>query len=406
MRKIYLLLLLATTIFSSGGCKENGNIYPDPPDSTENKFDEKIENFIPTESISRITVFSAGDDGIHSYRIPSLVTTKQGSLILACEARKTSWTDKSPTDIAIKRSNDGGQTWSTTQFVTDGAKDKYAFMDPCLVSDNVTGKIFLFACRWPESPQDGTANIPYLLTSDDDGISWSTPKTVNEIIIPGGFINGFGPGSGIQMQGDKYKDRLIIPTRQKSAENKSRNRTIYSDDHGQTWQIGNEAPRTGEYQIAETPLNGLYYNLRFAGGRAACYSSDGGMSWGPDIVDNDLPGTVGGCQGSVLGADKILIYSGIQGRTAATDGYDDRCKLTIYRSSSSGYKWGNRQLLYDKAAGYSCISKLNDGRIVIVFEAADGPGFIKASSRPAGWMRLDLITLPKETLFSGYWFQN
>jgi sialidase-1 len=398
---IFCVVIVATTGF---GCKENNNIYPDPPGTSGNKFDEKIEHFIPKETITKTTVFSAGDDEVHSYRIPSLITTKTGALILACEARKVSWMDKSPTDIALKRSTDGGLTWSSANFVTNGAIDKFAYMDPCLLADNVTGKLFLFVCRWPESPQDGSANIPFLLTSEDDGVSWSAPIAINEIIIPGGFIHGFGPGSGIQMQGSTYKNRLIVPTRQKNAENKARNRTIYSDDHGLTWKIGNEAPRTGEYQIAETPLNGLYYNLRFSGGRAACYSSDGGISWGPDIIDKDLPSTVGGCQGSVFGSDKILLYSGIQGGTAS-NGYDDRCKLTLYRSTSSGYKWGNRYLLHEKAAGYSCISKLNDGRIVIIFEAADGPGFTKSSTRPAGWMRLDLITLPKETLTPGYWYE-
>ena len=156
----------------------------------------------------------------------------------------------------------------------------------------------LFRSRWPESPQDGSANVPFLLTSIDDGVSWTEPESVmNNVVIPGGSINGFGPGSGIQMVGNKYKNRLIVPTRLRDAQNRARNRVVYSDDHGLTWQIGGEAPRTGEFQIAETPLDGLYYNLRLAGGRAACYSSDGGLSWGSDILDKDLPSTVGGCHG-------------------------------------------------------------------------------------------------------------
>ncbi|MEA4983778.1 MAG: sialidase family protein, partial [Paludibacter sp.] len=82
------------------------------------------------ENIVQYTVFNAGEAGVNTFRIPVIVTTKEGTLIAACEARKESWRDKSPTDIAVKRSIDGGKTWSQIKFVTDGAKDNYAFMDP------------------------------------------------------------------------------------------------------------------------------------------------------------------------------------------------------------------------------------------------------------------------------------
>lgn len=352
------------------------------------------------DNIVQYTVFNAGEAGVNTFRIPVIVTTKEGTLIAACEARKESWRDKSPTDIAVKRSIDGGKTWSQIKFVTDGAKDNYAFMDPCLLVDHETGKIFLFTCRWPETPQDGTANIPFLITSTDDGRIWSDPVSVKEsFTLSSGYIDGFGPGSGIQMQGSKYNGRLIVPIRLMDATTR-RNRAVYSDNNGQTWTIGGRAPRVGEFQIAELAGDKLYYNSRISGGRAACYSLNGGVTWGSDIIEDELPSIEKGCQGSVMGIGNTLLYSGIEGGTATTL-YDDRCKLRLFKSMDGGTTWNQNYLLYEKAAGYSCITQLNEGNIGILFEAGDENGFIKSAVRGAGWLRLDIMILPKSLIDTG-----
>ena len=70
--------------------------------------------------LKKCTVFSAGDDNVNSYRIPSLLTTKDGTLLVFCEARRDSWRDKSRTDIVVKRSEDTGKTWSVMQDLTQG----------------------------------------------------------------------------------------------------------------------------------------------------------------------------------------------------------------------------------------------------------------------------------------------
>ncbi len=53
-------------------------------------------------------VFVAGADGVHTYRIPSLLVASGGTLLAFCEARKTSGNDASPTDMVLKRSTDHG----------------------------------------------------------------------------------------------------------------------------------------------------------------------------------------------------------------------------------------------------------------------------------------------------------
>lgn len=121
------------------------------------------------DTIQKTTVFNAGDDGIDSYRIPSLVTSKKGTLLLFTEARKESSTDKTPTNIALKRSEDNGKTWSDIHILTQSGND--AYMDPVAVVDNTTGKIFLFTSLWPSNDHSTFGNTAWLLTSEDDGIT-------------------------------------------------------------------------------------------------------------------------------------------------------------------------------------------------------------------------------------------
>lgn len=362
----------------------------------------------PLDSIRKIIVFNAGDDGIDTYRIPTLTTSKKGTLLLFVEARKVSSTDKTPTDIALKRSEDNGKSWSKIQILTISGED--AFMDPVALVDKVTGRIFLFTTLWPSDDHSKLKNTAWVIISDDDGLSWSKPRNITkEIVAPNHYIGGFGPGAGIQMNGNQFKDRLIVPTRQSDGKI-SKNRTVYSDDHGETWKIGTNAPDGGEYQIAESPNNVLKYNLRAAKGkRTVSKSEDGGVSWNNSHIDFRLQSSVdyGGCQGSMLGIDSMLFYVGPAGGLGGVDN-EDRQNLFIYRSLNGGETWEDDYLLHDKSAGYSCITQLSDGRLAIVFEASDSKGFPKMTpgNRPPGWMRLDVIILPNEIVNRDTWFNN
>ena len=361
---------------------------------------------VSNDSIQKITVFSAGDDGIDSYRIPTFVTSQKGTLLLFAEARKISSTDKTPTDIALKRSEDYGKTWSNIHILTQSGQD--AYMDPVAVVDKLTGRIFLFTSLWPADDHSTFGNTAWVLTSDDDGVSWTQPQEITEKIVePNHFIGGFGPGAGIQMTGNRYNNRLIVPTRQTDGKI-SKNRAVYSEDHGVTWQIGKMAPDGGEFQIAESPKNQLIYNLRAGKGkRVVSNSLDGGLSWSKSRIDFRLQSSVdyGGCQGSILGIDNMLFYVGSAGGLGSENN-EDRQNLFIYGSLDGGNSWENDYLLHNKSAGYSCITQLDDGRLAVVFESSDSDGFPKMTfaNRPSGWMRLDVIILPEKIVKEGYWF--
>ena len=64
-------------------------------------------------------VFVSGEDGYHTYRIPSLVRTDRGTLLALCEGRKQSRSDTGDIDLLVKRSTDGGASWGDAQTVWD-----------------------------------------------------------------------------------------------------------------------------------------------------------------------------------------------------------------------------------------------------------------------------------------------
>ncbi|MBR2100884.1 MAG: exo-alpha-sialidase, partial [Eubacterium sp.] len=92
------------------------------------------------------------------YRIPALINTKN-ALIAACN-RETNANDYGYMELVIRRSEDGGESWSDVSLIAappareisdnpEASKSAF-FIDPCLcVADN--GDILLLATFFPES---------------------------------------------------------------------------------------------------------------------------------------------------------------------------------------------------------------------------------------------------------------
>ncbi len=60
------------------------------------------------------------DDGVHTYRIPGLVTTNNGTLIAVYDVRRNSSTDlQGDIDVGMSRSINGGQSWEKMKIIMD-----------------------------------------------------------------------------------------------------------------------------------------------------------------------------------------------------------------------------------------------------------------------------------------------
>ncbi|MGL5245889.1 MAG: discoidin domain-containing protein, partial [Sarcina sp.] len=86
----------------------------------DNTFWNPVITYIEgVQQFKEVTVFSTEQDGYATTRIPGMVCTSNGTLIAYCEGR-SSGSDWATMDLVIKRSMDGGETWSNSIVLFDG----------------------------------------------------------------------------------------------------------------------------------------------------------------------------------------------------------------------------------------------------------------------------------------------
>lgn len=92
-------------------------------------------------AVEQTDVFVSGQDGYHTYRIPSVIRAANGTLLAFCEGRKNSGSDTGDIDLMLKRSTDGGRTWGAAEVIWDDAANTCG--NPCPVLDETTGTLWL-----------------------------------------------------------------------------------------------------------------------------------------------------------------------------------------------------------------------------------------------------------------------
>jgi sialidase-1 len=325
-----------------------------------------------------VDVFVGGQDGYFAYRIPSLITTKVGTLLAFCEGRKTSLSDDGDNDLVLRRSTDGGRTWQKLQLVHEEGGDAIVTIgNPTAVVDQSTGRVWLSMNR---------KNAQVLITfSDDDGVSWSPVKDITaQASRPSWGWYALGPGVGIQLTRGPHRGRLILPANHRETKDRSgpsASHVIYSDDHGQTWQVGgNVGLHTNECQLVETIAGDhaeLLINMRnhwgrsggrpeLTGRRLVSRSRDGGVTWSEPVRDEQLVEPT--CQASVL----RFSWPGEQQKSvllfANPDHVSKRRRTTIRASFDEGQTWPVSRLIDAGPSGYTCLTRLSDGRIGLIYE--------------------------------------
>lgn len=265
-------------------------------------------------------VWDKGEDGSEGYRIPGIVVTSRGTVLAFAESRIT-YADDAPKHLVMKRSLDGGMSWSETYYIEksdgnywkehhseispfDNPDKKEVWTNVCPVVDKVTGRIFFFY-----SLSEGTVGEKNLQRytrvfyrySDDEGQTWSGRVDVTELLHvkkdgspnkdkEGRWIpdaNGFpcdylerafhmpGPGHGIQLS----SGRLLLPVWHRKALGSIDGTTValhhrqyglstlYSDDHGNSWKhgsfFGHDGLNMNESRLVELSTGDVYINARY-----------------------------------------------------------------------------------------------------------------------------------------------
>jgi len=337
-------------------------------------------------SLATQILWQAGDDGYHTYRIPSLLVTPKGTVLAFCEGRKNSRADSGEIHLLLKRSSDGGNTWSPAEIVWQDGPNTCG--NPCPVVDEETGTIWLLLTHniGSDHARDitvgkgtGTRTV-WVTHSLDDGLTWAAPTDITATTKkPDWTWYATGPGVGIQKRLGPHRGRLVIPCDHKLDAQNYFSHVIYSDDHGKTWQIGGivPQPRFNECQVIELTDGRLLLNMRnFIDKkqkprpnlyRGIAYSSDGGETWTEGKPDMALPEPI--CQGSIIRcrpaseADKPwVLHSNPASHTR-------RHNFTIRLSKDDGKTWPVSKSMYPGSAAYSCLAAFSDGTFACLYEA-------------------------------------
>jgi sialidase-1 len=317
----------------------------------------------------RTAVFVAGDDGYHTFRIPSVICTPKGDLLAFCEGRKAGRGDAGDIDLVFKRSRDNGRTWSKLEVLWDDGPNTCG--NPCPVVEAKSGTIWLLMTHNLGSDTEAQivagkstgSRTVWITHSRDDGRTWAKPTEITrDVKKPEWTWYATGPGVGIQLK----SGRLLIPCDNKSQAGRVReSHVILSDDGGKTWKLGGVVgPDCNECQAVELTDGSVLLNMRTYRGtnrRLVALSSDGGETFSKPVEDQELIEPV--CQASILrlpGREGGILFA----NPASTR----RENLTIRLSQDEGKTWPVARRLEQGPAAYSCLVVLPGGDIGCLYE--------------------------------------
>ncbi len=333
-----------------------------------------------SQPLEKVRLFIQGQQGYHTFRIPSLVVTARGTLLALCEGRRQSARDFGNIDLVCRRSTDGGKTWSKLQTIWDDGPNTCG--NPCPVVDAKTGCIWLLM-TWNRGDDQESAIIAqrskdtrrvFINRSADDGLSWSRPIQITEQVKPTNWTwYATGPGAGIQIQYGPKQGRLVIPCDHIGATTRSYGaHVIYSDDHGQSWKLGGSAPQhqVNECEVVELENGRLLLNMRNYDQsnptRQIALSADWGETWTNQRHDPELLDPI--CQASI----RRYSWSGNRGPGIvlfSNPASRQRERMTVRASFDDGQTWPVGRVVEPGRSAYSCLASWPDGTIGLLYES-------------------------------------
>lgn len=359
--------------------------------------------------IEKQDLFTANDDGYFLYRIPGLVVSKKGTVLAYCEARKTGG-DWGTIDVMMRRSTDGGKTWLPRQKIVEIKGDlpinplakghdkpgDNTVNNPVAITDSETGDIhFLYCLEYMRC---------YHIRSSDEGATWSEPVEITDTFESfradyDWKVLATGPNHGIQLTRGPNKGRLVVPIWISKGTGEGAHRpsvaaTIYSDDHGKTWQRGEIAladklpvKNPSETVAVELADGSVMLNSRTestANRRVTTTSPDGATGWTEPRFDEALLEPV--CMAGILRArfptaenPGLIVFSNphnleLKGGNPQPGDNRDRMNLSVKLSYDEGKTWPHDRVIEPGFSGYSDLAVLPDGTILCLYERGSTDG--------------------------------
>jgi len=320
--------------------------------------------------MEQIVLAQRGHGGYRQYRIPAMAVTPSGRIITIYDARFDFDDLPAPVDLVIRTSDDHGNTWSDQKIFREhqgvaGYGDASIVIDP---SFGKHGRIIVFyqytqLAGFFESSIGSDVNDPLVAQiciskSDDDGESWSH-SYVTEQLKDKGTLGIFATsGMGGRITHGKHQGRLLQTFVLRESELFSR--IGFSDDHGETWQLGAKIPGGNETAITSLHDGSILFHSRGTPFRLSGRSLDGGVTISELAPDTALPDP----------SDNGSLTTLSNGDLICTHNHDSNLRMnTVLKKSHDGGKtWTHGRVLEKGSSAYSTACELRDGSIGVLFE--------------------------------------
>jgi sialidase-1 len=339
-----LCWLAAFSLFTGGSCSK----IPAAPKPTDNTTSRAA-----TPYHTSMVLFNGGNEGaggvttFHSFRIPSIIRTNNGTLIAFAEGRRWDPSDYGDINLVFKRSTDNGASWSALGEIA--AVGPGTWGNPTAVYDankGTNGRVWLFM-NWNDSAKHKLSDFKhygdrrvFTSYSDDHGATWTTPVDRTATLTDSSYIwDAMGPGIGIQTVAGDHPGRLIIP---------AYGRNIYSDDNGTTWHAQYLSGGKHESTIVEAMNGTLLRNDRPSASEWAVakrrVKSTGSITGGFGAWSADPALIDPMCEGSILrynrdAPDRIYFLN--------PNNESARCNMTVRISYDQGATWPISRAIFD-----------------------------------------------------------
>ncbi|MCO5999022.1 sialidase family protein [Actinoallomurus rhizosphaericola] len=337
--------------------------------------------------------YTAGTEGYSAFRIPAIVETRSGDLLAFAEGRSDGLGDAGNIDTVVKRSTDGGCTWSPLRVVQDSGPNTSGNPAPVVTASGRVVLLTTYNAGSATETQILRGQVPasdgrrvFVQYSDDDGTTWSAPREITAAAkLPNWRWYATGPGHATRLTHGPHRGRLVVPANHSIAPPAGSSdlgseakyyggHDLYSDDGGRTWHIGyvDDNPdgqvNVNETTATELPDGRVYFNTRdqngtAPGNRADAYSLDGGRTlrqpFSPQLA---LAGPV--VEGSVLqarGPKAPLLFSGPADPSK-------RAVMTLRTSRDGGVTWRSALTLSSLPASYSDLVQVDARTVGLLYE--------------------------------------
>ena len=338
--------------------------------------------------LARTLLFQPGDYNSKNYRIPAVITAKDGSIVATTDKRKFNQADlPEDIDIVCNRSTDGGHTWSEPYTIALGTGYNEGFGDCALAWSNDDNGLIAGFCGGVGTIASSSSNPlrAYISKSYDNGQTWSERVDITDFLVGDNCVVDehrtwrsafFASGNGLLLSTGRI---MFVAAVIEDEEYVFNDYAVYSDDNGETWQVsGRVSVGADEAKVTELADGRILMSMRHSSNgeynRWYSISEDGGETWQPtpsvwdDFVTQPCNGDMIRYTSVSQGHDKNrLLHSMIYG-DPPTLTLNTRTDVTVYVSYNEGESWPVSKCIIPYRSGYSSLCVLPDGTIGLYVE--------------------------------------